>query len=272
MADKNETALINPQDIPYPALRPMGSEDEEESPLASLLGENDIIEREMMPQTEFPTGGTPYWNFKDGSQPVPEITGVIVNQHDRRAFFEPGSDSGERPLCISVDGENGFPRSPEIVEKYGLTSKCADCAMAQFGTAVDKKSGELTGGQACTLRKDLYVATEQHYIPLLVSFPSTSWRVVKKFLVMQAALGRHFWSFKTSFTLETTKNKSGDDYAVGKASFAEMLSGPTLVAAKQARETWRSIIRSNNEAEAAQMLAEYAQNAEAATAGDEEFD
>lgn len=272
MADKNETALINPEDIPFPVLRGM-DDSEEESPLAAILGENDMIEREMMPQTEFPTGGTPYWNFKDGSQPVPELSGVMVHQHDRRTFFEPGTDTGsDRPLCISVDGVKGFPRSPEIAERYGITMDCTTCAMAQFGTAVDRKSGELTGGQACTLRKDVYLATEQHFIPLLVSFPSTSWRALKKFLVMQGALGRHFWSFRASFTLETGKNKGGDEYAIGKPAFVEMLSGPMLEAAKAARETWRSLIRRQNEAEVEQMIAEYQQNAEAAAAGDEPFE
>ena len=268
MADKTETALVNPQDIPFPALRGMDDDDgQEESPLASLLGASDTIEREMMPQTKFPTGGTPYWNFEDGSQPVPEVGGVIVHQHDRRTFFAPGSDSGERPLCISVDGETGYARSPEVVEKYGITSDCTTCPMAQFGTAVNK-SGELTGGQACTLRKDTYVATSQHYIPLLVSFPSTSWRVVKKFLVGQAALGRHFWTYEASFTLESSKNKSGDEYAIAKPAFVKALSGVTLEAAKNARETWRTIIRRQNEDEVAQMLAEYNQNA----AGDEAFE
>ena len=272
MADKNETALINPQDIPYPALRPMGSDDGEESPLAALLGENGTIEREFMPQTKFPTGGTPYWNFEDGSQPIPEVSGVVVYQHDRRTLFPPGSESGERPICISVDGEKGFPISPEVVERYGITMDCTTCAMAQFGTAVDKKSGELTGGQACTLRKDIYLATEQHYIPLLVSFPSTSWRIVKKFLVGQASVGRWFYEFKSSFTLETGKNKGGDEYAIGKPAFVEMLEGSTLAAAQAAHEIWRRIVSQQNEDEVKKMLAEYAQNAEAAADGEKPFE
>ena len=256
MATAEEAQLAVPENIPYPVLMPEG---DEESPLAALLGTSDSIDRDLMPGTDFPTGGSTYWNFKDGSQPMELINGVIIHQHKRRGFWEPDQETGARPACISVDGERGYCRDHEIRERYGITNDCDTCPMAQYGTAVNDR-GEVTGGQACSLRLDLYVITREHHIPLLVSLPSTSYKAMMRFLIGQATVGHGHWSYEVDLGLKTEKNRQNDPYSVVEPSIAGRLPGPLLGLVKSARNYWRGVVMRQGEAEIMAMATEYAES------------
>jgi hypothetical protein len=167
--------------------------------MAGALGVNQFD----LDKAKIPSGGAARFEVPtlDGTEYVPEITGVIIGQQDVRCFWERGLDEsggGTPPDCTSDDCQVG-------VGKPG--GSCQTCPMAQFGSA---RKG---AGQACQQRRVLFIARPKSTLPLVVSLPPTSLANARKYFLRLVDNELPFWAVVTTLTLEKDRNGAGVDYA-----------------------------------------------------------
>lgn len=135
---------------------------------AALLEENfggaaPQLTRVTMPQS----GGSKFrLPTVTGDEEVDFIEGVIVYQHETRAYWSKAFGQGDAsPDCSSNDAVvgHGNPGGP-----------CIDCRFAQWGS--DPRGGD---GQACSLRQPLYVLRSGAILPIVLNLSPGSlkpWR------------------------------------------------------------------------------------------------
>lgn len=116
---------------------------------------------------------------KNGYRAESEITGIILDERNTRAFFEKSYDEApdQHPVCTSIDGLEGVlsqsvtDETLDLLDERGLrpSGRCHDCPAAKW------ESGK-NGGQACKSRKPLLILQKGDALPSILSLPATSFK------------------------------------------------------------------------------------------------
>lgn len=193
MAKGTELAVIN--DPEYAILKAGGFD-----AIKTALAENcpTGVDEFDMDRVTMPASGGEFWSVPTlaGVSPESTITGVIVCQGERRAYWSESyaaTGGGTPPDCASMDTIHG---------EGDPGGECARCPYAQFGSAPPREDGTESRGQACNHRKLLLVMRETGILPLLVSCAPTSLKPLKKYLLRLAGEGRPMFSVVTELGLE----------------------------------------------------------------------
>jgi hypothetical protein len=182
--------------------------------IREVVGPNGINPQTDLDRVKVPSGGGTVWEVPsmDGVNPQQTIEGVIIHQHDARAYW-PLSDSdtaaGEPPRCSSRDGVRGEG------DPGGM---CAECPHSAWDT------GKKGRGQACKTIKMLYLATPDRLLPLALALPPTSIKAAKQYMMRLVSHGRRVASVVTRISLEQDKNEDGQKFSRARFESAGMLN------------------------------------------------
>jgi hypothetical protein len=163
-----------------------------------------------------PTGGATMWTVEtpDGASLVDEIEGVILDVYDTRGYYI-GNEDGDGgalgnapPDCSSPDCIVGRGRISED-DTEDTVRDCASCSKSQWG------SGRNGRGQACGVKKRMFLMTEDAIMPIPVALflPSASLIAMQKYLLGLLRFGLEPHCVLTKFTLEKDRNADGQEYA-----------------------------------------------------------
>lgn len=181
------------------------------------LGGGDALTERDLRKFAVPSGGGVAFNVEtaDGKADVAkEILGVVVLHQPRRAYWEKGVEDGSGstpPDCQSPDGVTGIGK---IADQHG--KPCAQCPMAQFGTA-RSKDGKPGRGQACSQKRTLFIILPDEILPAVLALPPTSLAAFKGYLAGLISTRKPITGVVTRITLNEAKNAGGTKYA--EASF-----------------------------------------------------
>jgi hypothetical protein len=174
--------------------------------IAANLGDDGLSATDFE-RIKIPAGGGLAFTIQtlNGEESVKELTGIIVDWRDRRAYWKltmEQSDGNTAPDCYSPDARVGIGTPG---------GECSKCEFAQFGS-------DSNGGQACKLSRELWILRENKILPEIVSLPPTSIKQVRQYLARLAAEVIPFYGAITKTSLEKTKNTQSIVFS--RATFA----------------------------------------------------
>ncbi len=180
--------------------------------LVEIMNENmgeDGIDPSDLTQVRVPTGGATNWTIAtlDGDASERAVEGVIVAWKTIRAYWKSPYGSGGTnapPDCKSDDGRIGAGDPG---------GECKSCPYAQFGSEI-RPDNAPARGQACKLRRLLFVLREGHPFPVVVVAPATSVKELKSyFFALSSEKRLRFWQAVTRLTLVSDKNADNIKYS-----------------------------------------------------------
>jgi len=185
---------------------------------AAAIAENlagGALTESNLPQARVPTGGGMAWTMSaEDEDPTKTIVGIIVGTRMQRSYWAQSFDDGgggAPPDCFSPDGVTGTSTL-----KGFPGGECAKCPMAQWGSAKGS-------GQACQLRRKVYMLRQDDILPIVVVIPPSSLRNVNKYLTQLAAKGLRYRAVVTSLALAKAQSKEGITYAEVVPAMVEKL-------------------------------------------------
>lgn len=182
------------------------------------LGGQEVTEFDLT-RLRVPSGKAtvPRWEVPtlEGSDVVPEISGIIVSQKPTRGYWPLSIDDGGGglpPVCQSPDGKVGFgkqwaTKADPDPEGEPVALKCADCPLSKFGT------DEQGRGQACKQSSSLFLVMETGFLPAVVAVPPTSLGAIRKYMFALSNAGIRYDQVLTVFGLTKASNGVGTEYA-----------------------------------------------------------
>jgi hypothetical protein len=165
--------------------------------LSANLGDPSVSATDF-DRIKIPAGGGLAFTIHtlDGEQSVKELSGVIVDWRDRRAYWKltmEQSDGNTPPDCYSLNARVGIGNPG---------GDCSKCEFAQFGS-------DSNGGQACKASRELYLLRENRILPEIVCLPPTSIKPAREYFRRLAAEVIPYYGVLTLITLERVKNAQG---------------------------------------------------------------
>ncbi|KKN79823.1 hypothetical protein LCGC14_0336780 [marine sediment metagenome] len=206
---KKENALATIDEAQYPALT---SGRNINAVMKVNFGGDDVKPEDLI-TIKLPTGGSITWLIPttEGETSTLVLEGILVHIAMRRAYWK--------------EGNEGFPDCRAIDARIGVGDPggdCSACPNAVFGTKINK-DGSKSGGQACNLRRLLFMVREGDLLPIVIDTPATSLVPVKNWLIAITSRGLFYYQFLTR--LELTAAGSGQEkYAIVKPSCGPLLS------------------------------------------------
>jgi hypothetical protein len=173
--------------------------------IAENLGGQEITEFDL-PKVKVPSGGGTTWELPPNAEPSKVLSGIVVYFKLTRQYWDPKAGSGTPPQCRSSGGIIGIGTPG---------GDCRTCPLAQFGTAVDEKTGELGPGQACNAKEVWFLLRPGgSYLPTVVALPATSMKAAKAYRITDlGSVGIRLSSVVTEITLVEDRNAKGDKYS-----------------------------------------------------------
>lgn len=170
-----------------------------------------------LPRIQIPAGGGLTWEVPSltGGESSRDLVGIPVFQSLMRSYWEdPNPVEGTPPDCSSPDAKLGYGNPG---------GNCETCPLAQFGSA---QNGT---GQACKLRRMIFLLRENDTIPVLLSLPPTSVKPWRNFL-LQASSHGPYYGMQVGLTLKKASS-NGYTYSVIVPRMVSMLEGDALAKA-----------------------------------------
>lgn len=186
--------------------------------IAEALG-GDILDEQSLLRVKIPSGGSTTWEI--GDEATKEIEGILIYHKQARAYFAPGADEGAPPVCRSEGPDHIAVGAGEP------GGKCSECPFAQFGSAIDEKTGEPAAGQACN-KSELWFLLRREgagsFLPIVLKLSPMSLKPAKAYRTGQlASSGLRPTQVVTRITL-AKQDKGKESFAVIVPSIAERLS------------------------------------------------
>lgn len=149
-----------------------------------------------------PAGGGTVWEIPtlEGSEAAKEIRGVLIYERDCRSYWIDDEMNGQQPDCKSDDAIHGYGVISDTDEMR--ERECKPCPLSQWGSAPNGSKG-----QACTLKKILYILQPDTLLPMVVFAPPSSLTPINKWLTNLFSYGKFFYGVEIGLSLEKV---SGD--------------------------------------------------------------
>ncbi len=200
----NLPALYDAKDY---ALMGIGSPSELVSIVRANLGPGSI-KRHELPRIVWPSGGNVAFNLPnaDGIQLVQEITGVIVAFMDTRVYWKESLNdgaAGKPPDCYSDDTVTG---------KGKPGGACDKCKFAEFGSKPSSSGQGFDAGQACALRRVLFIMMPDSIMPYTVSLPPTGLKPSRQYFIGLTGKMQYVNGVVTSIGGVSKKSSGGKPY------------------------------------------------------------
>lgn len=185
-----------------------------------------------LPRIKIPAGGGLSWEIPtiSGVDTTREIIGIPVYQTMMRSYWStPDPVEGTPPDCSSPDAKFGFGDPG---------GDCEICPLAQFASAHNGR------GQACKIRRMLFVLREDDTIPVLISLPPTSVKPWRNFLLQASSIGPYY-GMQVGLSL-SKKTSNGYTHSILNPRLVEALSGDMLERARTYHEMFTALMSSES--------------------------
>lgn len=208
--------------------------------LQENLGPGDRIGPRDLTVLKTPTGGGTSWEVEtlDGTESVRTITGVVIAKRKVRAYWPArlgqggAGGAGAPPACVSLDSVIG------VGDPGG---DCAVCPFAQFGSAV-RDDGTAGRGQACKQSEELFIATAEQPLPMVVRVSAASLDRIRKFWLLMAQSSKPYYHAMLNVSLEKATNKDNITYAQVALALNRWLEGDEVAQATAAHQSFAAIM------------------------------
>lgn len=179
-----------------------------------------------------PGGGTTFEVPSDeGTEPVKELVGVILDHYRVNAYWEGEyAGTGTPPTCSALDAKTG-------IGKPG--GNCDTCKLNAWGS--NTKGGR---GKACKNIRRVYLLTEGEMLPYLLALPPTSLEDFNAY--MRRLTSKHkvpYYGAISKAKLYRAQNKDGITYSAVAWSFVGALSPQDRAAMKNYAATLKAAMR-----------------------------
>lgn len=167
----------------------------------NLAGER--ISEFDLDRIKVPGSGGIAWEIPtlEGPSVAPTIEGLILGVFTRRGYWESSNVDGSPPDCFSIDGINGTGTP---------SGECAGCPFNEFGSAV-RPDGSQGTGKRCKERRLIFVLRKEDMLPVVISAPPTSIKIVKQFLMRLPVASYQAY---VKFGLKRVQGNGTPDYSV----------------------------------------------------------
>jgi hypothetical protein len=206
----------------YPALTMEPAE------VRAIIEENTLgqqVAARDLPRIVMPAGGATTWEIpgRNGIEPSAVLSGILVHVALTRAYW-PHDSNSKIPVCVSED---------QLVGVGDPGGSCRSCPLAEWGTKVNEKTGELTNGQACSA-KEVWFLLRDGFLPVVVALPTMSLEPAKNYRVQKLGYyGVKRSSVVTEIRLKRAENPAGDPYAIIEPSIGAPLEPEEAARAEQ---------------------------------------
>ena len=205
-----ETLPATIQDSPYAVVK---ADPERVRDIISLnLGGKEITPFKL-DRIRIPDGQSDFWTVPtlDGSEPVKELSGIIVHKKDMRAWWPDIDPSGKPPNCKSDDAISGVGIRT-VGEHYpnDKADNVHSCRMCKFSDYETDPKGRK--GQWCKEMRAVFILREKTFLPTVLFLPPTSLGNFDDYLLRLATYGMPFNRLVVAFELAKDKNDKGDMY------------------------------------------------------------
>jgi hypothetical protein len=191
----------------YPAFNHSTTEIQEI--IADNLGGQDVGEFDLT-RLKVPAGGATTWEMETlaGTEPVKEITGIIVHTAQTRSWWpvtlDESREANTPPSCSSADARVGYGKQWATKDDPNPAGEprrlaCAECPHSQWGSGKN-------GGQACRLQGSWLILVEGSFLPIVVSLPTMSLKQTKRYMLGLAGQGIRFSDVVTKLHLEKAQS------------------------------------------------------------------
>lgn len=187
--------------------------------LASIMSENTGGEKFSpfeLDRVKVPAGGGTTWTVPSitGEVEAKTLEGIIIAQRNVRSYWPDAfSGTGTPPSCSSQDGVLG------IGDPGGA---CDICPLAEFGSGPNGRS------QACKTAKLLFLLRPESVLPMLVSIPPSSLKVMRSFMLQMTGQEMPFYGAIVGLGLSRDKNADGVMFSKVAPSIVRRLSPDEL--------------------------------------------
>lgn len=221
-----DLTIVEPGNFPVLAHEP----DDLREIIDDALG-GDLLDEQSLMRVKVPSGGATTWEV--GEEATKTLDGILVHFKQVRAYWEDDAEDGAPPTCSSEGPDH------VAIGKGKPGGKCAECPLAQFGTAVNE-DGTPGNGQACGKNELWFMLRSEgagSFLPIVVKLPPTSLKPAKNYRTgTLAGAGLMKTSVVTRLTL-AKQDRGNESYAVIVPSIAGHLAPEEAERAKQfARE------------------------------------
>ena len=193
------------------------------------------VDNFKLPRTKITGEG---FELVEGSEPVKEMTGVIVFAKKTNVYYDKPYKKGDvsPPRCYSIDGEKPVA---DLRDKEGKALKpihatCDGCPMAEFGT------NAMGTGKACRNLKPIYLIRKTEnglsIVPRQVTVTPTSLKAANGYFMDLTEMGFSYRNVATKLT--AFKKDSDDKYSVLKFSMGAKLSEQEVKDVEAIRKQW----------------------------------
>lgn len=148
-----------------------------------------------------PMGGATSWQVPtlEGPESAESFSGIILHYKDQRSYWsEAIAESGGNmpPDCTSGN---------DLVGKGEPGGDCQTCPYSEWGSR-----GEGMRGQACRVVRMMFIVRPSDLIPLVLSVPPSSYKLVKGYFLRLASARVPFWGCVTKFGLQSARMSGFD--------------------------------------------------------------
>lgn len=190
--------------------------------MTANLGESTMSVADFE-RIRMPSGGSTVWTVQDigGEKIVKELAGIILSWHMVRLFWKLAreqSDGATPPSCYARDA------------KWGLGDPGGDCSICRYGQFHSAPQG---GGQACKLKRRLFLLREENLLPEVLDLPAGSLEAARLYFRRLAAKGQPCYGLITKLTLEKAKNSQGQEYSRAVLTAGDELPSEQLERARE---------------------------------------
>ena len=191
------------------------------------------ISRQDLTAIKVPSGGGVIWQVDEvtGPKGYNSIYGIILFGEDHRTYFSKPKGEGSEsdpPDCSSSDTVSGYG------DPGGLCERC------EFSKWYSDPRGK---GQACKLRRRLFILPHSQRLPYVVDLPSGSLMTMRQYgLKLTSALGIEMYEVTTDVGLEAVKNKAGQSYSRVTFQMREVLTPEQAAVANAYAEGLQSVL------------------------------
>lgn len=175
------------------------------------LGGETITDRDL-DAIKMPSGGGLSWDVPsiDGGIATKTLSGVVIAQFMRRAYWPTRDLSGAPPQCSSPNASDGYGDPGDKLDNIGA---CLQCPFAQFGSAPDRDDGTPSNGQACKQMRQVFLLMDDNILPRVLTLSPTSLAPSKTFFLQLAGAGHRYYAVTVNIGLEK-KTAGNTPYSV----------------------------------------------------------
>lgn len=195
----------------------------------------ESIQMSQLERLKIPAAGATTWEVPDmmGAISTKNLKGIVIFHQGTRIFWRDAyTGARKRPDCWSPDAITG------IGDPGG---DCNSCPFAEWGSA---RNGR---GQACSLKRNVFILREEEMLPLVLTLPPTSLREFNSLMMRLASRGVPYYGVVIDFSLKKVERDGVPAYAQAQFGVVSQLDRQHVNRMAEYHEVMVPILRARSQ-------------------------